>query len=909
MNEKYYILYCNSVGITCRVSILEDGFVGTAIEVVGQPVPFLKVYENSSDFKFEPIRASKATVAMVFGDGIDFEELWTADERQFKIEHYIDSDLDWVGYVIPNGFGYEFTGGLYYAEIEASDGLAGLEDIPFAYTDGEPYGTQDLTYNNGFEFPWILIATEILRKLELNLDTWTCIDVYERSMTKTGDTRDADPLATSYADVKTYINDSDRHDIPYWRDAEEVMNCKEVLENLCYLFGAKVYQSEGVWRIKRINADAEYGAGTTQRYWRKYNTLAVYLGREIINRDITIPCATIAKAMIGTDHIMRMDEVYSAFRINYEFTFLRIGDTPLNLLTNSDFSNFSNTSKLAAPDDWFRWRYANKWHLGMRPVDVSAESPGGFTTAVEIGRQEASLGTSNIDSTTHPWNSLRYGQTIQVSKRDKMFFSFWMKNQPSPPSDSKKQIAILFRVLLVTDQGDMYFLVNSQQNEAGKLYLEWKKTDSEGITEVSFLGSTKNVSNDYFLSYYSPRMLENPEPAIFKWRFFESKIADIPDSGQIIFDIHGPAKPLGETSKNFPGMKQLMWRFGNAEGGELKTPRDGEFTENGGNVFHPLVTGLSFGRIPEPNEFATETYYEYENTTGSYSLEVDPITVLNGDTLDPQHISRIIVPTNVSGQKNFWDTIDNKYGLSSLGLITTKSIMNLYFRPFRILEGTIKAAGVTYDTRFEFEALPGKKFMLLRGTFNEKQNYIEDATFFEISDEVIPPGGTEGANSLSPDYLPTGRIRCEKDGGGLNTGNLQEQQRDNNPNSETFGQTQWVTTGPDLGYCPLGQPNKYYYGTDDITLDIGNLESDSYYEDGDAVTCIFSNPGGEYIYFVHLASLGVVEQVSTAPQESIISDFQYLADIVVGGDTYRVLRQDYVTTEFDNISITFIFAP
>lgn len=925
-SERFYHQYCNSEGVTCRVSILQEDFVGSTTEVEAQQVPFRKIYESSSDFKFEPIRPSKGVVSLVFGtgNGVDFEELWTADEREFKVEHYINSVLDWVGYIVPNGFAYEFSGGVYYAQIDAADGLSLLEKIAFANTDGEPYGTQDLTYNNGFEFPFILIATEILRKLELDLDTWTCVDVYERSMTKTGDTRNADPLAVSYANVKTYINDSDRKDIPYWADAGEVFNCKEVLENLCYLFGAKVYQSEGVWRIKRINADAEYGSGATQRYWRKYNTLAVYLGQETINKEDTIPCSTITKAMIGDDHVMRMDDVYGAFRINYEFTFLRQGDTPLSLITNGDFSDFNNTSKLAAPTDWFRWRDDpgnNTWHLGMRPVDVSAESPGGFTTAVEIGRQDPSQSSDRIDSTTHPWNSLRYGEVVQVSKQDTLSLSFWMKNLPRPAST--KWVGCLFRIQLVTDQGEQYFLVNSPYTEAGKQYLDWRKGAdlNEDPGQNPILNSNVHVGDDVFCNFFSLLMLENPDENTFKWRYFESRIANVPDSGQVIFDIHGPIKVIGEDSGNFPKMDQMLWstkQLGFVEVPDTDvetatvtgayTPRDGEFTENGGNVYHPLITGLNFGRIPEPNEFATELDYIYENTA-DYTLEVDPITVLNGDTLDPQHVSRIIVPTNVTEQKNFWDTIDDKYGPSSLGLITCKSIMNLYFKPFRILEGTVKAPGATMDTRFEFEALPGKKFMLLRGTFNGVKNYIEDATFFEISDEEIPAGGTEGKNSLEPDYIPTGRIRCEKDGSNQNTGILQEQERDSNPNSETFGQTQWVNAGTDLTYCPLGELSKYYYGTDDVSLDVGNLSSDSYYEEGDNITCIFSNPGGEYIYFVHLASLGVVEQVSTAPQESIISDFQYLSDIIVDGSTYRVLRQDYVTTEFDNISITFTFAP
>lgn len=908
--EKYYHQYCTPEGVVCRISILENDYVGSATEVEGQEVPFRKQYESSSEFKFEPIRPSKAVISLTLGtgNGVDFEEFWTADEKQFKVEHYIDGQLDWAGYVVPNGFAYEFSGGVYYAEISAADGLSLLEKLDFLYTDGEPYGTQDLTYNDGFLFPWVLIATEILRKLELDLDLWTCVDVYEQTMTKTGDTRDADPLATSYADVRTYINDTDRTDIPYWADAGQVFNCMEVLENLCYIFGAKVYQNKGVWRIKRVNADAEYGSGDTQRYWRKYNTLAVYLGMEVINDEQTIPCSTVSKAMIGNNHTMQMDDVYGAFRINYDFTFVRDGDTPLSLIENGDFSNFTNDSKLAAPDSWFRWRADNHWHLGIRPVDVSADSPGGYTTAIEIGRQDPSQSSSNVDSTTHPWNSLRYGNPIQVSSGDQLSLSFWMKNLPNPPSDSSKMVGMAFRVQLITNEGVQYFLVNDPYTENGKLYLSWEKGIENASTSNVLTSSYGTFRDDKFLVYFSPKQLDDADEYTFKWRYFESRIADIPDSGQIIFDIHGPVKPLGKTSGNFPGMKQYIWTFGNSDGGTAKTPRDGEFVENGGNVYHPLITGLNFGRIPEPTEFAERQDYIYENQ-GDYTLEVDPITHLNGDTNDPQHISRIIVPTNVGGGKNFWDTIDNKYGKASIGMITCKSIMNLYIRPFRILEGTIKVPNATIDTRFEFEALPGIKFALLRATFNHIKNYIEDAVFFEISNETIPDGGTEGKNSLNADFRPTGRVRCEKDGSDLNTGYVQFQMEDVNPNSETYGQTNWVTTIEDTGYCPIGEATKYYYGTDDVSLDVGNLDNDSVIEDGLSASCNISNPGGEYIYFVHLASLGVVESVSTDPQDEIISDFQYLSDITIGGNTYRVLRQDYTTTEFDNLSITFTFAP
>ena len=68
--------------------------------------PIVVAYESDDDFTFSPLRATSATVNLVFGtcNMIFMEDMWTADEREFKIKHYVDGSLYWVGYVIPNGF-------------------------------------------------------------------------------------------------------------------------------------------------------------------------------------------------------------------------------------------------------------------------------------------------------------------------------------------------------------------------------------------------------------------------------------------------------------------------------------------------------------------------------------------------------------------------------------------------------------------------------------------------------------------------------------------------------------------------------------------------------------------------------------------------------------------------------------
>src|SRR5690606_41394009 len=107
-SEKYYLTFCDKFGNNFRTSVLEDGYVGSATELRGQPNPVTITYGNSDEFKFEPIIASTLEMGFVFksGSGVDFEEFWSSDEKTFKVEHKKNGDLEWSGSVVPDGFQY-----------------------------------------------------------------------------------------------------------------------------------------------------------------------------------------------------------------------------------------------------------------------------------------------------------------------------------------------------------------------------------------------------------------------------------------------------------------------------------------------------------------------------------------------------------------------------------------------------------------------------------------------------------------------------------------------------------------------------------------------------------------------------------------------------------------------------------
>jgi hypothetical protein len=525
----------------------------------------------------------------------------------------------------------------------------------------------------------------------------------------------------------------------------------------------------------------------------------------------------------------------------------------------------------------------------------------GFTTGIEMGTQLAGQPTDSTDPYASPWASLTYSKTTEVLRGDKLYLDFWQKLvRLRVTSNIYLYYGILKIFIQSIDEDGVttnhylankeYFPVSNDNPESSPIELEWT------IDNVFLMAAARpKTGYDYNNQYI--------------WEHCIYDIPECPAGGRLYFSIHGLASNRGKSTENFPGFQLNVGNFTSALAQKrLRTVRDG-FVDEGGSIPRYQITGVFLGFIPEDNELAQQQDFIYENKTGVYTLEKSPIAVYNGDVQDEKHISNIIVPTNVSGKKNFWNTIDDLYSLSSIGLITVKSIMNQYFEPKRIIEGTIKQDNLTFNTRYEFDFLPDLKFILQRGSFNRKVGYLEDAMFVQITENELPQGGTEGGNTNLEDLQQTGRTRCQKDGSNLNTGYIEVELTDVNINSPTYGQNQWIVFEEFPDVCPIGEPNYYYWGADFTSYDVNNLTSIGYEEDTDEVQCPFNNDGtGKYLFFIHIDTLGLVDGVETVDQPEIISDWNYLSDTIIDGFNYKVLRMNYITAEYYDFSIIFKFA-
>ncbi|WP_300601572.1 hypothetical protein [Niabella sp.] len=60
-----------------------------------------------------------------------------------------------------------------------------------------------------------------------------------------------------------------------------------------------------------------------------------------------------------------------------------------------------------------------------------------------------------------------------------------------------------------------------------------------------------------------------------------------------------------------------------------------------------------------------------------------------------------------------------------------------------------------------------------------------------------------GSSTSVGQWAYTGNIRCAVNANLINTGNIEKEERDNNPNSSTYNQTRWIISGYSAATCPL----------------------------------------------------------------------------------------------------------
>ena len=218
----YFFEFDDIDNIRHRVNIYDVNAEPNYVEIEGN----CTLESQDDEDTMTSFRPQMLNVNLLANTSLTFEDLYTEQERVYKVEYIRNNDTEFVGWLSPEGLFENYVEDKWFINLQAIDGLGYLEDIAYTDVDG-------ILYNGKQSF--LEIITNCLAKTNLSLPFRTSINVFYNGYV--GD----DILANIYANSERFLTN----------DNAEALSCKDVLKSCLEVFNATVIQSGGYWYIYR----------------------------------------------------------------------------------------------------------------------------------------------------------------------------------------------------------------------------------------------------------------------------------------------------------------------------------------------------------------------------------------------------------------------------------------------------------------------------------------------------------------------------------------------------------------------------------------------------------------------------------------------------------------------------------
>jgi hypothetical protein len=324
---KYRCEWTNHFGQACKLDILKLDYSGTVDDVYCSREPIRFDLEVSSDFLLdEPIWGIQLIINLVATTDFQFLDLYTNNNREYKVIFYIDATAVWSGFILPDQYQEEYRYAPYTNSFIATDQLGFLRTLAWDKTldNTVQYGYKTLTPMQALGY--------ILGRTNLGLNLREGINVYEDRMNSTA----ADsPLDQCYFhgiayDGKTYY---------------------DVLKDILLKFGAVLRQRNNQWFIFR---PTEAHQAFTSRLWTfasgfpydGTNDSFSYTSNTSVNLIVDSTSAPPSTAL--ADIIRIANGTMSINPAWGKYTLLQDYVKVTNRILNGDFANWT----AGVPDSW-----------------------------------------------------------------------------------------------------------------------------------------------------------------------------------------------------------------------------------------------------------------------------------------------------------------------------------------------------------------------------------------------------------------------------------------------------------------------------------------------------------------------------------------------------------------------------
>ena len=238
MAIKYFIRYFDIKGIEHRLNLYDDTFEDEAIQVDGQ----ITLTYADTDNSLEAIRGQGLSVQLEANQDLTFNDLWSENEKTYKVEYFRDNEIKFNGWLNPEGWFENWVNTDWVITFDCVDGLGYLSDLSFVDENGNPF-TGKISY--------IRLIALALKRTGISQFINTSIDIRYTDLDESKDV-----LNNVYANANRYIKD----------DEETYMSCEEVIRDILEPFGACLTSHNGEWYIFKPNQLYSSSTATFFRY-------------------------------------------------------------------------------------------------------------------------------------------------------------------------------------------------------------------------------------------------------------------------------------------------------------------------------------------------------------------------------------------------------------------------------------------------------------------------------------------------------------------------------------------------------------------------------------------------------------------------------------------------------------------
>jgi len=530
--EKYKMEFESWDGVSWVISILKLNYAGSSNDINAGREPFKITWGGKDDY-FKPLHGSECLLTLMSESDYNFIDLHTNDGRGVKVVITRAGSTYWSGFVLPEKFSEPLVPPPYPVVIRCSDQLGTLDNYDYAIRSDQVINR--IPYFG--EATMMACISEALQRTGLELNIHSANNLFETNMDK-ADTDD--PFAQAIINQNRWLGENLQY-INSETGLYEPTDCKTVIHDILSVFGARIFQRDGVWwitRIKEQEAAMDY---------RVFTYLGVYSSNSSINPILTLTDASTDPASVYINHSSSFDTIDSYKQLNIVQEY----DKKTNMIIGGQFQSWEVDNK-GTFTNWVRER------IPQRGTEIFVLNRGFTLRPTNIRRNyrelNTPLGYKETESNQYilikgEFQNTQYLRSNQITVEPGGFYGHCAFSGFSYNDGTKKGDADDIKIQLRVIKGNYFWTFENKSSTGSAKFGAWFKNEQKFVTFSPTIPTGELPFSTFEFSFDPIPDIETDGTATMELRLYASENGSVFDDIIIQFiGQRGSKTPIREIA-------------------------------------------------------------------------------------------------------------------------------------------------------------------------------------------------------------------------------------------------------------------------------------------------------------------------------------------------------------------------